>query len=64
MRMAILGLGLISLIGCANQHPLAQVSVDDPVWKIAPERWSDATNNLTQPPTNPAGRLPQQTSAR
>ncbi len=42
---------LAALGGCASQnHPLPMVKDDDPVFRLNPEQWGGATNDLTQPP--------------
>jgi hypothetical protein len=53
-------LALLVLAGCGDRTlPLAHTSPSDPIWPINPDKWSPGGgNDLTSPPTVPAGRLP------
>jgi hypothetical protein len=63
MRLLAL-LIFIAFTACAaNPHPLAHTSVDDPVWKINPDRWQ-GENALTTAPTLPAGRIASPQASR
>ena len=59
MRTATI-VAVLLLAGCSGaQHPLTYTHRDDPAWALNPEKWSPpGQNELTQPPTVPAGRIP------
>ena len=60
MRL-IAALALLALAGCSagKTLPLAHTSPSDPIWPINPDKWPPGGGNeLTSPPTVPAGRLP------
>jgi hypothetical protein len=60
MRTASI-IAVLWLAGCSGgvQHPLTYTHRDDPAWALNPEKWSPpGQNELTQPPTLPAGRMP------
>ena len=61
MRTATIITVLLMVTGCSGgvQHPLPYTHRDDPAWALNPEKWSPpGQNELTQPPTQPAGRIP------
>jgi hypothetical protein len=52
-------MAVLLLAGCSGvQHPLPYTHRDDPAWALNPQKWSPpGQNELTQPPTVPAGRI-------
>jgi len=59
----ITAFAFLALAGCSagKTLPLAHTSPSDPIWPINPDKWvPGGGNELTSPPTVPAGRLPRE----
>ncbi len=63
MRLVIFAALALSACSAGISHPLTHVDASAPIWIITPDKWSPpGGNELTQPPTTPSGRIPQQAS--